>query len=150
MWHRAAKKMSATDTCALTRKFPAALILDRYRPLRIGEVRASPTGRTNERRSKKLGTHQTRQTKQRGENSMQMLSEAQVDAFAIRCTRGPDAIEWTPRYSEAQRNLWRRLIRDLEVQIANALADNTNRDFVLAAHVARQGNGGEGSHGAHQ
>ena len=41
------------------------------------------------------------------------MTDEQIDAFAIRAALGNNGGQWSTHYTEAQRNHWRRFVRDL-------------------------------------
>lgn len=41
------------------------------------------------------------------------LSPETLEAFAIRCALGNNGGTWAEHYTEAQKELWRRFVRDL-------------------------------------
>lgn len=45
------------------------------------------------------------------------MTPEQIETFAIRCALGNNGGEWATHYTEAQKEHWRQLVRDLETAI---------------------------------
>ena len=46
-----------------------------------------------------------------------MLSDDQIEAFAIRAAKGNNGGEWATHYTETQKEYWRQFVRDLAAAI---------------------------------
>ena len=62
-----------------------------------------------------------------------MLSDEQVELFAIRAAKGNNGGEWSSHYTEEQKDYWRRFVRDLAGTIRGMQDGDLSPDEILAA-----------------
>jgi len=48
------------------------------------------------------------------------LTDAQIEAFAIRAAKGNNGGEWATHYAEEHKDFWRSFVRDLAADIMGA------------------------------
>jgi hypothetical protein len=56
-----------------------------------------------------------------------LLSDEQVEKFAIRAARGHNGGSWDGHYTEDHKSFWRQYVRDMERDITRTLLDAAGR-----------------------
>lgn len=62
-----------------------------------------------------------------------MLSDEQVELFAIRAAKGNNGGNWSEHYTEEQKDYWRRFVRDLASTIRGVQDGDLSPDEICAA-----------------
>ncbi len=65
-----------------------------------------------------------------------MLSDEQIELFAIRAAKGNNGGKWSEHYTDDQKDYWRRFVRDLAGSIRGVQDGDLSPDEILASTSA--------------